>query len=153
MIPKWDNFKDVHFSQMTVSLLKTECEVIEYELQVSKQTHLVFILIFPHLSVCSHYIMSNSCDPMHCSLPGSFYHGIFQARILGWAAISFSKESPQPRDWAWPPALQADSLESVLPGKLCFKLVNPPIIFNPLFSISSRNMLYWSYLISLRSLI
>ena len=30
-------------------------------------------------------------DPMDCSLPGSSLHGIFQARILEWVAISFSK--------------------------------------------------------------
>ena len=38
-------------------------------------------------------------DPMYCSLPGSSIHGIFQARILEWVAISFSRGSPQPRDW------------------------------------------------------
>ena len=32
-------------------------------------------------------------DPMDCSLPGSSVHGIFQARILGWVAISFSISS------------------------------------------------------------
>ena len=37
---------------------------------------------------------------MDCSLPGSSYiHGIFQARILEWVAISFSRRSSQPRDW------------------------------------------------------
>ena len=30
------------------------------------------------------------CDPMGCSLKGSSVHGIFQARILEWVAISFS---------------------------------------------------------------
>ena len=30
------------------------------------------------------------CDPVDCSLPGSSVHGIFQARILRWVAISFS---------------------------------------------------------------
>ena len=39
------------------------------------------------------------CDPMDCSLPDSFVHGILQARILEWDAISFSRESSQPRDW------------------------------------------------------
>ena len=34
------------------------------------------------------------CQPMDCSLPGSSLHGILQARILKWIAISFSKESP-----------------------------------------------------------
>ena len=32
------------------------------------------------------------CDPMDHDLPGSSVHGIFQARILEWVAISFSKE-------------------------------------------------------------
>ena len=31
------------------------------------------------------------CDPMDCSLPGSSVHGIFQAWILEWVAISFSR--------------------------------------------------------------
>ena len=39
------------------------------------------------------------CDPMDCSLPGSTIHGIFQARILEWVAISFSRRSSLPRDW------------------------------------------------------
>ena len=30
-------------------------------------------------------------DPMDCSLPGSSIHGIFQARVLEWGAIAFSK--------------------------------------------------------------
>ena len=38
------------------------------------------------------------CDPMDGSPPGSVVHGIFQARILEWAAISFSRGSSQPRD-------------------------------------------------------
>ena len=29
------------------------------------------------------------CDPVDCSLPGSSVHGIFQARVLEWGAISF----------------------------------------------------------------
>ena len=39
------------------------------------------------------------CDPMDCSLPGSSVHGIYQARILEWVAISFSRRSSWPRDW------------------------------------------------------
>ena len=30
-------------------------------------------------------------DPMDCSLPGSSVHGIFQARVLEWGAIAFSR--------------------------------------------------------------
>ena len=39
------------------------------------------------------------CNSMDCSLPGSSVHGIFQAIVLEWIAISFSRGSPQPRDW------------------------------------------------------
>ena len=39
------------------------------------------------------------CDPMDCGLPGSSVRGTFQARILEWGAISFSRRSSQPRDW------------------------------------------------------
>ena len=35
---------------------------------------------------------------MDCSPPGSSVHGVLQARILEWVAISFSRESSQPRD-------------------------------------------------------
>ena len=38
------------------------------------------------------------CDPMDCSLSASSVHGIFQARILEWVAISFSRGSSRPRD-------------------------------------------------------
>ena len=38
------------------------------------------------------------CDLMDCSPPGSSVHGILQARILEWAAISFSRGSSRPRD-------------------------------------------------------
>ena len=33
-------------------------------------------------------------DPMDCSLPGSSIHRIYQARVLEWVAIAFSKDLP-----------------------------------------------------------
>ena len=41
--------------------------------------------------------MSYSYNPMDYSLPGSSVHGILQARILEWAAVS-SRQSSQPRN-------------------------------------------------------
>ena len=38
------------------------------------------------------------CNPMDCSLPGSSVHRVFQARMLEWAAFSFSRGSSRPRD-------------------------------------------------------
>ena len=39
------------------------------------------------------------CDSVNCSPPSSSVHGIFQARILEWVAISSSRGSSWPRDW------------------------------------------------------
>ena len=44
--------------------------------------------------VCAHLCLT-LCNPMNCSLPGSYVHGISQARVLEWVAIS----SSWPRDW------------------------------------------------------
>ena len=38
------------------------------------------------------------CDPMDCSLPGFSVHGIFQATVLEWGAISFSRGASWPSD-------------------------------------------------------
>ena len=40
-------------------------------------------------------LVTMSCDPIDCSLPGSSVHGILQARILEWIAISLSRLSSQ----------------------------------------------------------
>ena len=45
-----------------------------------------------------HLVVSNSLWPMDCSLPGSFVHGISQARTMEWVAISYSRGSSRPRD-------------------------------------------------------
>ena len=37
------------------------------------------------------------CDPVDCSLPSFCVHGILQARILEWVALSFSRDHPDPR--------------------------------------------------------
>ena len=41
--------------------------------------------LYTHIQSCL-----TLCEPMDCSPPGSSIHGIFQARILEWVAISFS---------------------------------------------------------------
>jgi len=50
------------------------------------------------MKVKSEREVAQSCptlsDPMDCSLPGSFIHGIFQARVLEWGAIAFSALTP-----------------------------------------------------------
>ena len=62
-------------------------------------------ILFCFVHACSHESESEVaqssptlCDPMDYSLPGSSVFGIFQARVLEWVAISFSRGSSQPRD-------------------------------------------------------
>ena len=52
--------------------------------------HIIFIV--------SHSVVSNSCDPIVCSLPGSSVHWILQARTLEWVAMPSSGGSFQCRD-------------------------------------------------------
>ena len=54
-------------------------------------------MLFIRLLLFSCQVLSHSCEPLDCSLPGSSVHEIVQARILEWVAISFSGESSQPR--------------------------------------------------------
>ena len=85
----------------------------------------------------SDYSLSNSvsrsvisdCDPMVCTKQGSSLHGILQIRILEWVAMPFSRQSSQPRDQTGSPALQADSLQSELPGKYRRPLRNLSLYF------------------------
>ena len=58
----------------------------------------------------SHSVMSLLVPPMDSSPPGSSVHGILQARVPQWIAISFSRGSSQPRIEPASPTLQADSL-------------------------------------------
>ena len=88
----------------------------------SRLTQRVKITIKPSISTSSHfpavlslsisipYMKSESevaqscptlCDRMDCSLPGSSVHGVLQARILEWVAISFSRGPSGLRDWTW----------------------------------------------------
>ena len=57
------------------------------------------------------------CDPMDCSLPGSSVHGIFQARVLEWLVISFSRGSSQPRDRTLLSCIAGRFFTPVPPGK------------------------------------
>ena len=45
--------------------------------------------------------MSDTCDPLDCSLPGSSVHGIFQARILEWGAIAEHQRIVAFELWCW----------------------------------------------------
>ena len=58
------------------------------------------------------------CDPMDCSPLGSSLHGISQAGILEWVAISFSRGSFQLRDQAQVSCIASGFFTTEPPGKL-----------------------------------
>ena len=79
---------------------------------ISKNTTLIKCFIYPQRTESmirrgrkkeSEFVQScpTLCGPMDCSLPGSSLHGVLQARVLEWVAISFSRGSSQPRDRTW----------------------------------------------------
>ena len=70
------------------------------ELDMTEQLSFSVIRVFPVKVKWSEVAQSclTLCDPMDCSLPGSSVHGIFQALVLEWIAISFSRVSFWPRD-------------------------------------------------------
>ena len=77
----------------------------------------------PMLKVLVTHLCPTHSNPMDCSPQGSSVHGIFQARILEWGAISFSRDchflfyGVNPGIEPGSPVLQADSLPSEPPGK------------------------------------
>ena len=63
------------------------------------------------------------CNPMDCSPAGSSVHGISQARILAWTAISYSRGLPDPRIEPASPALTGRFFNIALPGSPCTEQV------------------------------
>ena len=66
------------------------------------------------------------CNPMDCSLLCSSVHGISQARILEWVAISFSRASSQPRDQTQVSCLADGFFTTEPPGKILNRVIEPP---------------------------
>ena len=86
------------------NVLMLSCMSFWYVLDINPLLDMSFANIFSH-SLGSFFVLvilkesevaqwcPTLCDPMGCSLPGFSFHGIFQARILEWVAISFSRKS------------------------------------------------------------
>ena len=77
-------------------------------------------------------VVSNLCDLMDCSPPGSSVHGIFEARILGWIAVSYSRGSSRSRDQPMSlanPALAGRFFTTIPPRKLIFLILYTYMLF------------------------
>ena len=58
------------------------------------------------------------CNPMDCSPPGASVHGILQARVVEWVAISFSRGSSLPRDRTQVSSIAGGFFTTESPGSL-----------------------------------
>ena len=86
----------------TASQLPSPCSVVAERWQeILPSTCLMTCsIIFFQLSCVRAKLLQSCpslCDPMNHGLPGSSVHGILQARILEWVAVSYSRGSSQPR--------------------------------------------------------
>ena len=109
-------------------------------------------LVFPSLSEISSLLSAllkwnevtllshaRLCDPVDCSLQGSSVPGIFQARVLEWVAISFSRGSSDPGIKPGSPTLEADTLTSEPPGKPRDVMVSDKLVILTVGLITLRN--------------
>ena len=78
------------------SLFGNACLFLDFTFPYNLSSLVIFLC-------CALYLVTQSCptlrDSMDCSPQASLSIGSLQVRILEWVAISFSKESFQPRDW------------------------------------------------------
>ena len=84
-------------------------------------------------------VMSKSCDPIDCSLPGSFVRGILQARLLEWVAISFSRGSFWPRNWTQVSCIAGRLFTDWATRETCLPLLTTSSTFLPL------QYIHWEY--------
>ena len=93
------------------------------------------------------------CDPMDYSLLGSSIHGIFQARVLEWVAISSSRVSSQPRDQTQVFCIAADiycsNLCSLLIRILLKSGISSPCVILVLL-LSLKHITIWLHFTSLQ---
>ena len=73
----------------TTSAFLISLALIRFQVKSNCQRFLVYSVTQSCLTLC---------DPTDCSPPDSPLHGIFQARILEWVAISSSRRSSWPKD-------------------------------------------------------
>ena len=87
--------------------------------------------LLPCMKVKNESEVVQSCltlhDPMDCSLPGFSVHGIFQARVLEWVAIAFSKEHSEAyvRFWNGVHFYIISSVQFISVAQLCPTLCDP----------------------------
>ena len=89
---QWKNLPNITYTRWS----RLVSPVISYVDKTESDKKSISLLWCRALPSC--FIHVRLCDPIDCSPPRSSVHGILQARILEWVAISFSRGSFQPSD-------------------------------------------------------
>ena len=89
--------------KLTVVIVTQHCESTkDYSIVHFEWVNYMVFKLYHVNYICKESEVAQSCptlcNPMDCSLPGSSVHGIFQAIVLEWIAISFSRGSSQSRN-------------------------------------------------------
>ena len=104
------------------------------------------------------YLVARSCLilvwPHDCSPLGSSVHGVFQARILEWVAISFSRGSSWPKDWTCVSCIGRQILYNWMTGEAPVRLYTINIIISQTIKLNenSKVSVYVYDLISLANM-
>ena len=81
------------------------------------------------IRICCCCLVAKFCltlwDSVDCILPGSSAHGISQARILEWVAISFSMGASWLRDWTCVSCIAGEFFTTEPLGKPIIKITRP----------------------------
>ena len=89
----WNQFSCIAVRLFTIQATRKDLIKEKDILSVS-----LFLNLHAHLAIQS---CPTLCDPVDCNLPDSSVHGIIQARILEWVALSSSRGSSWTRDWTY----------------------------------------------------
>ena len=83
--------------QVPLSMGILQIRILEWVVMPSSLNNIMILSIYVCVCVCAQSCLT-LCDRMDCSLPGSIVHGILQATILNWVAISSPRGASQLRD-------------------------------------------------------
>ena len=93
--------QNLHVGQEATELDMEQQTVPNWERSMSR-LYIVTLLFNLHAEctvLIAPQLCPSLCNPTDYTPPGSSVHGVLQARILEWVAISFSRGSMRPRSW------------------------------------------------------
>ena len=124
----WGNWRDdsgleLLFENQTISALSVKLSnFVSYLTQLSKHSVTCLPFDLSKVNALVGQLCPTLCDPMDCSPPGSSVHGLLQARVLEWGAISFSRASSWPRGGTLVSCTTGRFFTAEPPGKPPFEL-------------------------------